>query len=455
MRLHKPFGPGWEGIGDEIDGTRLTPQGLDRMDYFMAKLKEHGIYYGLSHTYGYRIRPGNRDRYLAYDEIAKRPERQHYGLMNFAEDVQDLMIEMVVGALRHRNPYTGQTWADEPALAYIELQNEDDIFFYTTENVLGRTARPTARTSCGGSPAGSRPSTATQAELAKAWHGAITDGRDARAGQHRRPRQSLVLRRRPAATPGGQRTRLLDNAAFLHDVQNRFYGRFVKAIRATGYQGPLCGSPWQAPAMVPHYYNLRSDYLVGWIDRHNYFGGNLCRHDARPAGQRLPRQRLAAGGRPAVRDLGMDPRLSFALQRRRAGDLRRLRHGPARLELLIRVPIVVQPRGMERDRGKLPLGRLERRHAHPDRPVSAPGADGDARRRQARARSFPRAASARPSCGEGSSASATRSSSTATSRVSPAPFRRRPWPPAGLSSSSPTSRAIDAARHDTSSRRTM
>jgi hypothetical protein len=27
--------------------------------------------------------------------------------------------------------------------------------------------------------------------------------------------------------------------------------------------------------MLPHYYNLRSDYLVGYIDRHNYFGGGL------------------------------------------------------------------------------------------------------------------------------------------------------------------------------------
>ena len=75
--------------------------------------------------------------------------------------------------------------------------------------------------------------------------------------------------------PSDGRVRLLDNAAFLHDVQNQFYSKFVKAIRQTGYQGPLCGSPWQAPAMVPHYYNLRSDYLVGWIDRHNYFGGGF------------------------------------------------------------------------------------------------------------------------------------------------------------------------------------
>jgi hypothetical protein len=49
----------------------------------------------------------------------------------------------------------------------------------------------------------------------------------------------------------------------------------VKAIRATGYQGPLCGSPWQAAGGLPHFYNLKSDYMVGYIDRHNYFGEKL------------------------------------------------------------------------------------------------------------------------------------------------------------------------------------
>ena len=72
---------------------------------------------------------------------------------------------------------------------------------------------------------------------------------------------------------GGARRRLLDTAAFLHDVQDRFYSRFVKAIRDAGYKGPLNGSPWQAPSMLPHYYNLYSDYKVGFIDRHNYFEG--------------------------------------------------------------------------------------------------------------------------------------------------------------------------------------
>ena len=275
VRLHKPFGPGWEGIGDEIDGTRLTPQGLNNMDYFMAKLKEHGIYYGLSHTYGYRIRPGNKARYLAYDEISRGLGGNTYGLMNFAEDVQDLMIESVIGALRHRNAYTGQTWANDPALAYIELQNEDDIFFYSTDNVLARC--PTYRKDLMRRFARWLAAKyGTQAALAKAWQGAIGSEETLAAG-------NVAVQGNPwfesdglPQSPGGQRTRLLDNAAFLHDVQNRFYGRFVAAIRATGYRGPLCGSPWQAPAMVPHYYNLLSDYMVGWIDRHNYFGGGIA-----------------------------------------------------------------------------------------------------------------------------------------------------------------------------------
>ena len=32
-----------------------------------------------------------------------------YGLINFAEDVQDLLIERVVNLLKHKNPYTGKT----------------------------------------------------------------------------------------------------------------------------------------------------------------------------------------------------------------------------------------------------------------------------------------------------------------------------------------------------------
>ncbi len=60
---------------------------------------------------------------------------------------------------------------------------------------------------------------------------------------------------------------------FLYEIQNEFYDRYVKAIRQAGYSGEILSSNWQAGRAMSHYYNLHSDWRVGLIDRHNYFGG--------------------------------------------------------------------------------------------------------------------------------------------------------------------------------------
>ena len=277
VRLHKfSYPENQMGIGERNDATRMTTAGLDRLDYFSAQLKSNGVYFGWSHTFGFHVCPGNRSRLLGYDEIERNLKGNTYGFINFAEDVQDLMIEMVVNLLKHRNPYTGFTYAQEPALSFIELQNEDDIFFYTSEKAFS--ACPTYRKSFTARFSDWLASKYSGEEkFRQAWAGALKPGESLAArniepqtnpwffGQDHLPMQS-----------DGPRQRLLDSAAWLHEVQNKFYARFVKAIRDAGYQGPLCGSPWQAPAMLPHYLNLRSDALVGYIDRHNYFGGGLA-----------------------------------------------------------------------------------------------------------------------------------------------------------------------------------
>ena len=276
VRLHKfSYPKNKMGIGDLNDATRMSPDGLDRLDYFAAQLKQRGIYYGWSHTFGFQVCPGNRGKLVAYDEIAKNLQGNTYAFINFAEDVQDLMIEMVVNLLQHKNPHTGLTYAADPALAYLELQNEDDIFFYTSEKAFN--ACPTYKklfiarfTDWLKAKYGSDES------LKQAWGAALKSGESLAV-------RNIVPQTNPwffsedhlPAQQGGARQRLLDSAAWLRECQNKFYSRFVKAIRATGYQGLLCGSPWQAPAMLPHYLNLQSDDLVGFIDRHNYFGGGL------------------------------------------------------------------------------------------------------------------------------------------------------------------------------------
>jgi hypothetical protein len=276
VRLHKfSYPKNQMGIGDLNDATRMDPDGLDRLDYFAAQLKSHGVYFGWSHTFGFHPVAGNRNRLLAYDEIARSLKGNTYAFINFAEDVQDLMIEMVANLLRHKNPHTGLTYAEEPALCYIELQNEDDIFFYTSGNAFN--ACPTYKKLFMARFADwLQAKYGSEEKLKLAWEGALKP-EETLAGK------SIVPQTNPwyfgdnflPNQKGEARQRLLDTAAWLHELQNKFYTRFAKAIRDAGYKGPLCGSPWQAPSMLPHYLNLRSDYAVGFIDRHNYFGGGL------------------------------------------------------------------------------------------------------------------------------------------------------------------------------------
>ena len=274
VRMHKFTGSGWEGIGDENDATKMTPVGLDRLDYFSDQLAKNGVYYGWSHTYHFRPKQANSVKMLAYDEI-KNNGGDTYALINYAEDCQDLLIQTVVNLLKHKNPYTGKTYAQDHALAYVELQNEDDIFFFTTteaynkyptytKNLMERYAKWLQQ------------KYGDQAGLKKAWADALSSEETIAA-------KNIGLQPNPwymsveglKDKKGGARQRLLDNAAFFHAVQNSFYSRFVKAIRETGYKGPMVGSPWQAPSGLPNYYNLKSDAMVGYVDRHNYFGGSF------------------------------------------------------------------------------------------------------------------------------------------------------------------------------------
>jgi len=278
VRLHKFTEPaGAQGISDPNDATQYLAAGMDRLDYMCAQLKSRGIYFGMSHTFGFTVQPGNRDQLLDYDEIRRNAKGNTYALINYAEDVQRLMISRVVTLLNHVNPYTKLRLADEPALAYIELQNEDDIFFWSTAGVTDEARWPSYTTYLK-----KRFATwltaryATQAALATAWAESLKPGETLTAGTiHVQGNPWFFTTTNLQRISVGERRRMLDNAAFFHAIQDQFYSAFTAAIRATGYQGPLCGSPWQAPAMLPCYDNLASDAQVGYIDRHNYFDGGV------------------------------------------------------------------------------------------------------------------------------------------------------------------------------------
>jgi hypothetical protein len=103
------------------DDTRaLDPQQLDLFDYFVAELKKRGIYTNINLNVGRNYRKGDNVRDYEYLGLAK--------VVNYFDDhIQMLHKEYAKQLLTHYNPYTKSEYCNEPAIAIVELVNENSI----------------------------------------------------------------------------------------------------------------------------------------------------------------------------------------------------------------------------------------------------------------------------------------------------------------------------------------
>ena len=115
-----------------IDGThddtrRLDPEQLDRLDFLVAQLKANGIYVDLNLNVG--------RRYKAGDGVAD------YGLIGVAKCVTyfvprliELQKEYARELLTHLNPYTHLEYRNDPAVAIVEIVNENSPLEFWQRN---------------------------------------------------------------------------------------------------------------------------------------------------------------------------------------------------------------------------------------------------------------------------------------------------------------------------------
>lgn len=278
VRFHKFT---WDAT-DGIHSTQLTDAKWKNFDYFCETLREAGIYYSWSHLYGHRVMKADSASLLAYDEIKNTKFSWSHlnsttsSLVNFADDLQALNIALTVNMLEHVNPHTGLRYADDPALSFIELQNEDDIFWAAIEHTLKQT--PTYRKLlCEKFSAWLTHKYQTQETLLQVWnHQGLDDGESLlKQNIYPHPNHGLFSYEYEQALKEKRDVPqyIADRATFLYEEQLAFYKKFIDAIRHTGYKGVIVGSCWQAGSGITHFYNLHTDYIAGAIDRHNYFGG--------------------------------------------------------------------------------------------------------------------------------------------------------------------------------------
>jgi hypothetical protein len=110
------------------DGRTLDPGQLDRLDYFIARLKEQGIYANLNlHV---------ARRYAGLTEDALKRFQWGKVIDRFYPPFLELQREYARDLLTHVNPYTKAAYAKEPAVLCVELNNENTMLPFWGGNVL-------------------------------------------------------------------------------------------------------------------------------------------------------------------------------------------------------------------------------------------------------------------------------------------------------------------------------
>ena len=134
IRLHAADAPVGEEPGswssckeapllDYASGTsrKFNPEGLDRFDYFAAKLKEKGIYLHIDLIVAREFQEADG---LEYPGKGPSCMKRYY---MYNERMIQLQKEYARELLCHVNPYTGLALIDDPAVVTIQINNEDTV----------------------------------------------------------------------------------------------------------------------------------------------------------------------------------------------------------------------------------------------------------------------------------------------------------------------------------------
>jgi hypothetical protein len=116
------FPEGIRARGGAGTGT-LDAEALDRLDYLVDRLERHGIYANLNLLVG---RPFDHADGLPADIERVDPKEGHVvGFFDEAE--RALQQDYARALLTHRNPYTGRSYAEDPGVAFVEINNENGL----------------------------------------------------------------------------------------------------------------------------------------------------------------------------------------------------------------------------------------------------------------------------------------------------------------------------------------
>jgi hypothetical protein len=110
-------------IDGKRDDTRaLDAEALDREDFFIAELEKRGIYINFNLLVGRPFKAG--DGVQDYEKIREGAK----GISLYDPRLIELQKEYARQLLAHSNPYTKQEYRNDPAVAMVEINNENALW---------------------------------------------------------------------------------------------------------------------------------------------------------------------------------------------------------------------------------------------------------------------------------------------------------------------------------------
>lgn len=106
--------------GSRDDTRSMDPEQLDRLDYLVYQLKQNGIYVDFNLNVGRVYKSGDGVQDYSLIGVAK-------AITYFDPRLVELQKEYARQLLTHHNPYTNSTYANEPAIAIVEILNENSL----------------------------------------------------------------------------------------------------------------------------------------------------------------------------------------------------------------------------------------------------------------------------------------------------------------------------------------
>jgi hypothetical protein len=257
VRIHhadnQPFP---SGIWADRLGERMSPEALDRLDYLIAALKKQGIYTDLNlHV--------SRDwsKSHKWENADQLPEGYDKIIDVIHPDLIAANKQYARELLGHVNAYTNTRYADEPAICFVEINNEDTLFLWGAEGKIAKLPEPYGgmlKSLWNQWLAKKYP---TRDKLKSAWTG---DGAKKTLADDEDPAKATVASHAPGA--GESKPRSADWFDFLQQTDERYWldmRDFLK--KDLGVKCPITGTIGLGPL------GTLSQSKMDFVDAHAYW----------------------------------------------------------------------------------------------------------------------------------------------------------------------------------------